>query len=60
MIELKNASNQLSSPTSQKYTYKKLFILQKNFDDDVKEKKKFIFLVKKFYVFSSKKKRKKR
>ena len=43
MIELKNASNQLSSPTSQKYTYKKLFILQKNFDDDVKEKKKNLF-----------------
>lgn len=56
MIELKNASNQLSSPTSQKYTYKKLFILQKNFDDDVKEKKKFIFLVNKVLRFFVEKK----
>ena len=43
MIEPKNASNQLSSPTSQKFTYKKLFKLQKNIDDNVKEKKKIYF-----------------
>ena len=43
MIEPKNASNQLSSPTSQKFTYKKLFKLQKNIDDNVKEKKKNLF-----------------
>ena len=56
MIELKNASNQLSSPTSQKYTYKKLFILQKNFDDDVKEKKKIYFFSQKVLRFFVEKK----
>ena len=44
MIESKDSSNQISSSSPQKYTHKKLFILQKNFENnDSKEKKKFIF-----------------
>ena len=55
MIEFKDSANQISSSSPQKYTHKKLFVLQKNFENNDSKKKIYFFSRKVLPFFVEKK-----
>jgi hypothetical protein len=55
MIEFKDSANQISSSSPQKYTHKKIFVLQKNFENNDSKKKIYFFSRKVLPFFVEKK-----